>query len=72
MDIKEKINEMVEKVKGDPSLMDQFQKDPVKTVEKILGVDLPDDIVKKVADGVKAKISADQVSDIAGSLKKLF
>ena len=64
MDIKEKINEMVEKVKGDPSLMDQFQKDPVKTVEKILGVDLPDDIVKKVADGVKAKIFSLPPADI--------
>lgn len=72
MDIKEKINEIVEKLKKDPSLMEQFQKEPVKAVEKVLGVDLPDDAVEKVVDGVKAKISVDKVSDLAGSIKKLF
>ncbi|MCH5344622.1 MAG: hypothetical protein J1E64_11330 [Acetatifactor sp.] len=72
MDIKEKINEIVEKIKKDPSLMEQFQKEPVKAVEKVLGVDLPDDVVEKIVDGVKAKISVDKVSDLAGSIKKLF
>lgn len=72
MDIKEKINEIVEKIKKDPTLMEQFQKEPVKAVEKVLGVDLPDDVVEKVVDGVKAKISVDKVSDLAGSIKKLF
>lgn len=72
MDIKEKINEIVEKIKKDPALMEQFQKEPVKAVEKVLGVDLPDDVVEKIVDGVKAKISVDKVSDLAGSIKKLF
>lgn len=72
MDIKEKINEIVEKIQKDDSLKTQFEKDPVKAIEKILGVDLPDDMVEKVVDGVKAKIKIDSVSDIAGALKKLF
>lgn len=72
MDIKEKINEIVEKIKKDPTLMEQFQKEPVKAVEKVLGVDLPDDVVEKIVDGVKTKISVDKVSDLAGSIKKLF
>lgn len=72
MDIKEKINEVVEKVTKDKSLKELFQKDPVKAVEKVLGVDLPDEIVKKVVDGVKAKISVDKVSGALNSLKKLF
>ena len=41
-------------------------------IEKFLGVDLPDDIVEKVIEGVKAKITIDQVADIAGALKGLF
>ena len=38
----------------------------------MLGVDLPDEIVEKIIDGVKAKITVDQISDAASFLKKLF
>lgn len=72
MDIKEKIQEMVEKVTSDKTLMEQFQKEPVKAVEKVLGVDLPDDVVEKIIDGVKAKITVDKLDDVADALKKLF
>ncbi len=72
MDIKEQINKLVEAVTKDDSVKEQFAKDPVKAVEKVLGVDLPDDVVNKVIDGVKGKVTLDKVSDIAGSLKKLF
>ncbi len=72
MDIKEKIEEIVEKVKGDDNLLKKFKDDPVKTVEKLLGVDLPDDVIEKVVDGVKAKISVDKLSGAMDSLKKLF
>lgn len=72
MDIKEKIEEIVEKVKGDDNLLAKFKDDPVKTVEKLLGVDLPDEVIEKVVDGVKAKISVDKLSGAMDSLKKLF
>ena len=72
MDIKEMIQEMVKKVTSDKTLMEQFQKEPVKAVEKVLGVDLPDDIVEKIIDGVKAKITVDKLDDVADALKKLF
>ena len=72
MDIKEKIEEVVEKVKSDEKLLDKFKKDPIKTVEGIIGVDLPDDVMEKVVDGVKAKVSVDKLSGALGSLKKLF
>ncbi len=72
MDIKEKINEAVEAITKDASLREQFQKEPVKAVEKVLGVDLPDDVVEKIVAGVKGKISMDKVSGIADSIKKLF
>lgn len=72
MDIKEKIEEVVEKVKSDEKLLDKFKKDPIKTVEGIIGVDLPDDVMDKVVDGVKAKVSVDKLSGALGSLKKLF
>lgn len=72
MDIKAKITEIVEKIKEDKNLQAQFKKDPIKAVETLLGVDLPDDIVDKVVDGVKAKLTADKLSDGLGALKKLF
>jgi hypothetical protein len=45
----------------------------VKTVEKLIGVDLPDDMIEKVVDGVKAKLAGgDALSGVAGKLKGLF
>ena len=72
MDIKAKITELVEKIKTDKELQAQFKADPIKAVEKLLGVDLPDDTVAKIVDGVKAKMTADKLSDGLGALKKLF
>lgn len=72
MDIKEKVESIIEKIKKDPTIKEQFEKDPVKAIEKILGVDLPDDMVEKVVDGVKAKLTVDSISDVADKLKKLF
>lgn len=71
----EKIQEVVAKVSADKTLLEQFQKEPVKVVEKVVGVDLPDDVVNKIIDGVKAKLTADKASgvigDVAGAIKKL-
>ena len=38
----------------------------------MLGVDLPDDLIEKVIDGVKAKLTLDNAKDALGALKKLF
>ena len=72
MDIKEQIEKLASTLSKDASLKEQFLKDPVKTLEKVLGVDLPDDMVEKVVAGVKAKLSADQIAGAADMLKKLF
>ncbi len=72
MDIKAKIEEVVGKIKNDPQLMEKFKKDPVKAVEGVLGVDLPDDLVEKLVTGVKARLAGDNLSGALDSLKKLF
>lgn len=72
MDIKAKIEEIVEKVKGDKDIQENFKKDPIKTIEGIAGVDLPEDQIEKVIDAVKAKISFDDIGDKLGGLGKLF
>ena len=72
MDIKAKIEEIVEKVKGDKDIQENFKKDPIKTVESLAGVDLPNDQIEKIVDAVKAKISFDDIGDKLGGLGKLF
>lgn len=64
MDIKNKIEEIVEKIKADKDLQSQFAKDPAAAVKKLIGVDLPDEQIKKIADGVKAKISLDKLGGL--------
>ena len=71
-DIKKLIENVVDKIQDSDNLKEQFEKEPVKVIEKFLGVDLPDEIVEKIIEGVKAKITLDKVSDIANSLKGLF
>ena len=72
MDIKEKIEEIVAKVKADKNLKEKFEKNPIKVVEEIIGIDLPDELIEKVIEGAKAKLSADMVGDIASKIGGLF
>ncbi len=72
MDIKEQISKIAEEISKNPDIKEQFEKEPVKVIEKVIGVDLPDDLVMKVIDGVKAKLTIDDVSKVAGVLKGVF
>ena len=36
--------------------MDNFKSDPIKTIEGLIGIDLPDEQLKNIADMVKAKL----------------
>ena len=68
MDIKEKIEQIVEKIQKNPALLKKFNTEPVKVVEELVGIDLPDELIEKVVDGVKAKITADKIGDALGGL----
>lgn len=72
MDIRGKIEEIIEKVKSDKDFASRFAQDPVTAVEGVIGIDLPNDQINALIDGVKAKLTADKVGDVFGSLKKLF
>ena len=64
INIKEIIEEMVKKITADEALKAQFEKAPVAVVEKLLGVDLPDDKIEKLVDGIRAKLAIDDVGDV--------
>lgn len=68
MDIKAKIEELVNKIKGDKNLLARFKSEPIKVIEELIGIDLPDDQLEKIADGVKAKISLDKLGGALGGL----
>ena len=71
-DVKALIEKAVDTLQNDGDLLKSFQKDPVKVVEKILGVDLPDDVLEKIVDAVKAKIDVDDAKEVIGKIAGLF
>lgn len=80
-ELKEKIEEIVKKLTENKDLLDDFKKNPIKVVEKLIGVDLPDEKLEAIVDGVKAKMDFDKLDDaldgklgdaLGGILKKLF
>ena len=50
--IKKKIEEVVQKIKNDKNFAAKFQKDPVKALEEVLGVDLPEDQINAIISGM--------------------
>ncbi len=67
-DIKKIVEDIVSKIKNDKDIGEKFQKDPTKTVEGLIGVDLPDDQVNGVVEAVKSKINLDGVVGKLGGL----
>ncbi len=72
MDIKETISGAVKKITSDKSLLDKFKKNPADAVKSVIGVDVPDDVVKKIIEAVKAKIGVDGASGLIGKVKGIF
>ena len=71
-DIKAKAEEIVEKLKKDPAALKRFQDDPIKTLETLTGIDLPDEQLKPVVAAVKAKLATADLGDVLGAVKGLF
>jgi len=71
-DIKAKIEEIVEKIKADPAMLKAFKDEPIPVVEKLIGIDLPDDQLQPLVTGVKAKLAAGDLGSKLEGLKKLF
>lgn len=76
MDIQKIITDVLAKLEGDENLIAKFTADPVKTLEGLLNVDLPDDQINAVIDAIKAKLNlndaAKTASGILDAVKNLF
>ena len=66
--LKDKIEEIVEKIKTDKDIAAKFQRDPIALVEELLGVDLPNEQLEGVVNAIKAKVDLDKVSGLLGGL----
>lgn len=84
VDIKEMAEKVVTKIKADPNLLKSFNDDPVKTVENVVGVDLPDDKIQPIVTQVKTTLEttlkntlkegniADVAKDLTSKVAGLF
>lgn len=76
MDIQKIINEVLEKLQANKNLKQDFMTNPVKVLEDLTGLDLPDDQINAIIDGIKAKLNlddlADKAEDVLGALGGLF
>ena len=72
MDIKKKVEELVAEIQKNPKLLTQFKENPVPVIEKLVGMDLPDDQIMKLAELVKAKIDLDKAGNLLKGLGGLF
>ena len=63
MDIREKIEELWEKITADDGILDRFTDEPIKTVEELLGIDLPDEKLRELVAALKAKLNMEAVDD---------
>ena len=70
--IKNQVEKVVKMLLDDKDLMKKFEKEPVKVIEKALGVDLPDDLVNEIIKLVKAQLTAEKVGDTLEALGGLF
>ena len=66
-DVKAKVDELVKKITSEKDLAKKFLKNPVKTVEDLIGKDLPDEKVKEVVKGVKEKINPEKIKALLDS-----
>lgn len=68
MDIKAIAMDLVEKIQENPALLKQFRDDPIPVVEKLIGIDLPDDQIRQLAQLIKTKIDLDKAGSLLGGL----
>ncbi|MBE6598883.1 MAG: hypothetical protein E7638_05525 [Ruminococcaceae bacterium] len=71
-DVKELIEKVMDKLEEKGITLEKFTADPVKILEDILGVDLPDDKIDAIIDGVKLKLGADKAKGVMDALGGLF
>ena len=71
MDIQKIITDVVAKLQANPDLVKKFLANPVELLEKTFNIDLQDEQINQVIDGIKGQLGNVDVSDAVGLLGKL-
>ena len=78
MDIQKIISDVIARLTSNPDLIKSFLSNPVQLLEKTFGIDLPDDQINQVIEGVKGQLDLSKIDlskidlkDAAGVLDKL-
>ena len=71
-EVLDKVEDVVRDLKNDDDLREKFKKNPVKVLEDMTGLDLPDEKVKKVVKLIEAKIDDADVDDKLADLADKF
>lgn len=70
--LKEKLTEIVEKLKSDPKLLARFKTEPEAALREVTNIPLSEEQLKSVEKAVKTALEASGIADRLGDLKKLF
>ena len=68
MDIKEKIDEIIAKIKDDPSALEKFGDNPAGAIKDLTGADSPEEDVNALCGGIISKLDLGSLGDTIGSL----
>jgi hypothetical protein len=71
-DLKALAEKLMDQLRDNPQLLENFRKDPAAAIQQALRIALPQEQAQQVADLVKTKLTADQLSAAADKLKGLF
>ena len=69
--VKDKAEDILKEINSNPQLIEEFKKDPIKTIEKLIGIDLPDDTIKQIIASVKENITAEDAGELLAAINKI-
>ncbi len=72
MDLQKVIKQVLELLNNNESLVKEFLADPAKVLESKLGIDLPNEQVNAVVEGVKTKLKLDDAASVLSAVQGLF
>ena len=72
MDLQKVIKQVLDALNNNDALVKEFLADPAKVLESKLGIDLPNEQVNAVVEGVKAKLNLDNAASVLNAVHGLF
>ncbi len=72
MDLQKIIKQVLDALNNNDALVKEFLADPAKVLESKLGIDLPNEQVNAVVEGVKAKLNLDSAASVLNAVQGLF